>query len=105
GLIRALAVTTVKRSDAFPDLPSVSEFVAGYETSSWVGIGAPAGTPAGIIATLNQEINAVLTDPTIQARLAEMGCMELSGTAADFGKLIADETQKRGQGVRGAGIN
>ena len=104
GQIRALAVTTVKRSDAFPDLPSVSEFVPGYETSSWFGIGAPAGTPAGIIATLNQEINAGLTDPTIKARLAEMGCMELSGTAADFGKLIADETQKWGKVIRDAGI-
>src|SRR3984885_5072640 len=104
GQIRALAVTTVKRSDAFPDLPSVSEFVPGYETSSWFGIGAPAGTPAGIIATLNQETNAGLADSTIRARLANMGCMELSGTAADFGKLIADETQKWGKVIRDAGI-
>jgi len=104
GQIRALAVTTVKRSDAFPDLPSVSEFVPGYETSSWFGIGAPVGTPTGIIAMLNRETNAGLADPTVRARLADMGCMELSGTAADFGKLIADETRKWGKVIRDAGI-
>ena len=104
GQIRALAVTTVKRSDAFPDLPSVSEFVPGYETSSWFGIGAPVGTPTGIIAMLNRETNAGLADPTVRARLADMGCMELAGTAADFGKLIADETRKWGKVIRDAGI-
>jgi tripartite-type tricarboxylate transporter receptor subunit TctC len=104
GQIRALAVTTTKRSDAFPDLPSISEFVPGYETSSWFGIGAPAGTPAEIIDKLNRETNAGLADPTIRARLANMGCMELTGSAADFGKLIADETQKWGKVIRDAGI-
>ncbi len=104
GQIRALAVTTTKRSDAFPDLPSISEFVPGYETSSWFGIGAPAGTPAGIIDKLNRETNAGLADPTIRARLADLGCMELTGSAADFGKLIADETQKWGKVIRDAGI-
>jgi tripartite-type tricarboxylate transporter receptor subunit TctC len=104
GQIRALAVTTSKRSDAFPDLPSISEFVPGYEASSWFGIGAPAGTPVEIIDTLNREANAGLADPTIRARLATMGCMELTGTAADFGKLIADETQKWGKLIRDAGI-
>ena len=104
GQIRALAVTTVKRSDAFPDLPSIGEFVPGYETSSWFGIGAPAGTPPDIINKLNRETNVGLADPTIRTRLAEMGCMELSGTAADFGKLIADETQKWGKVIRDAGI-
>ena len=104
GQIRALAVTTVKRSDAFPDLPSISEFVPGYETSSWFGIGAPAGTPEEIIDKLNREANAGLADPTIRARLANMGCMELIGTAADFGKLIVDETQKWGKVIRDAGI-
>jgi tripartite-type tricarboxylate transporter receptor subunit TctC len=104
GQIRALAVTTTKRSDAFPDLPSISEFVAGYETSSWFGIGAPAGTPAEIIDKLNRETNAGLADPTIRARLADLGCMELTGSAADFGKLIADETQKWGKVIREAGI-
>jgi tripartite-type tricarboxylate transporter receptor subunit TctC len=104
GQLRALAVTTAKRSEALPDLPSISEFVPGYETSSWFGIGAPAGTPAEIIDKLNRETNAGLADPTIRARLADMGCMELSGSAADFGKLIADETQKWGKVIRGAGI-
>jgi tripartite-type tricarboxylate transporter receptor subunit TctC len=104
GQIRALAVTTTKRSDAFPDLPSISEFVPGYETSSWFGIGAPAGTPAEIIDKLNRETNAGLADSTIRARLANMGCMELTGSAADFGKLIADETQKWGKVIRDAGI-
>jgi tripartite-type tricarboxylate transporter receptor subunit TctC len=104
GQIRALAVTTTKRSDAFPDLPSISEFVPGYETSSWFGIGAPAGTPAEIIDKLNRETNAGLADPTIRARLADLGCMELTGSAADFGKLIADETQKWGKVIREAGI-
>jgi tripartite-type tricarboxylate transporter receptor subunit TctC len=104
GQIRALAVTTTKRSDAFPDLPSISEFVPGYETSSWFGIGAPAGTPAEIIDKLNRETNAGLADPTIRARLANMGCMELTGSAADFGRLIADETQKWGKVIRDAGI-
>jgi tripartite-type tricarboxylate transporter receptor subunit TctC len=104
GQIRALAVTTTKRSDAFPDLPSISEFVPGYETSSWFGIGAPAGTPAEIIDKLNRETNAGLADPTIRARLADMGCMELTGSAADFGKLIADETQKWGKVIRDMGI-
>ena len=104
GQIRALAVTTTKRSDAFPDLPSISEFVPGYETSSWFGIGAPAGTPAEIIDKLNRETNAGLADPTIRARLADLGCMELTGSAADFGKLIADETQKWGKVIRDAGI-
>ena len=104
GQIRALAVTTTKRSDAFPDLPSISEFVPGYETSSWFGIGAPAGTPAEITDKLNRETNAGLADSTIRARLANMGCMELTGSAADFGKLIADETQKWGKVIRDAGI-
>src|SRR5580698_43900 len=104
GRLRALAVTTAKRSDAMPDLPSISEFVPGYETSSWFGIGAPAGTPADIIEKLNRETNAGLADPTIRARLADMGCMVLTGTPAEFGKLIADETQKWGKVIRDAGI-
>jgi tripartite-type tricarboxylate transporter receptor subunit TctC len=104
GQLRPLGVTTAKRSDALPDLPSISEFVPGYETSSWFGIAAPAGTPADIIATLNRETNAGLADPTIKARLDDMGCMELPGSAADFGKLIVDETNKWGKVIRDAGI-
>jgi tripartite-type tricarboxylate transporter receptor subunit TctC len=104
GQLRPLGVTTLKRSDVLPDLPSISEFVPGYETSSWFGIGAPAGTPADIIETLNRETNAGLADPVIKARLADMGCMVLTGSAADFGKLIADETEKWGKVIRDAGI-
>jgi tripartite-type tricarboxylate transporter receptor subunit TctC len=104
GQLRPLGVTTLKRSDVLPDLPSISEFVPGYETSSWFGIAAPAGTPADIIETLNRETNAGLADPTIKARLADMGCMVLTGSAADFGKLIAAETEKWGKVIRDAGI-
>jgi tripartite-type tricarboxylate transporter receptor subunit TctC len=104
GQLRPLGVTTLKRSDVLPDLPSISESVPGYETSSWFGIGAPAGTPADIIETLNRETNAGLADPVIKARLADMGCMVLTGSAADFGKLIADETEKWGKVIRDAGI-
>jgi tripartite-type tricarboxylate transporter receptor subunit TctC len=104
GQLRPLAVTTLKRSDVLPDLPSVSEFVPGYETSSWFGIGAPRLTAAEIIEILNQETNAGLADPTIKARLADMGCMLLKGSPADFGKLIADETEKWGKVIREAGI-
>jgi tripartite-type tricarboxylate transporter receptor subunit TctC len=104
GQLRPLGVTTLKRSEVLPDLPSISEFVPGYETSSWFGIGAPAGTPADIIETLNRETNAGLADPAIKARLADMGCMVLTGSAADFGKLIADETEKWGKVIRDAGI-
>jgi tripartite-type tricarboxylate transporter receptor subunit TctC len=104
GQLRPLAVTTIKRSDALPGIPSVSEFVPGYETSSWFGIAAPRATPAAIIETLNRETNAGLADPTIKARLADMGCMLLTGSPAEFGKLIADETEKWGKVIRSAGI-
>jgi tripartite-type tricarboxylate transporter receptor subunit TctC len=104
GQLRPLGVTTLKRSEVLPNLPSISEFVPGYETSSWFGIGAPAGTPADIIETLNRETNAGLADPVISARLADMGCMVLTGSAADFGKLIAAETEKWGKVIRDAGI-
>jgi tripartite-type tricarboxylate transporter receptor subunit TctC len=104
GQLRPLGVTTLKRSDVLSDLPSISEFVPGYETSSWFGIGAPAGTPTDIIETLNRETNAGLADSVIKARLADMGCMVLTGSAADFGKLIAAETEKWGKVIRDAGI-
>jgi tripartite-type tricarboxylate transporter receptor subunit TctC len=104
GQLRPLGVTTLKRSDVLPNLPSISEFVPGYETSSWFGIAAPAGTAADIIEILNRETNAGLADPAIKARLADMGCMVLTGSAADFGKLIADETAKWGKVIRDAGI-
>jgi tripartite-type tricarboxylate transporter receptor subunit TctC len=104
GQLRPLGVTTLKRADVLPNIPSISEFVPGYETSSWFGIAAPAGTPADIIEILNRETNAGLADATINARLADMGCMVLTGTAAEFGKLIAAETEKWGKVIRDAGI-
>jgi tripartite-type tricarboxylate transporter receptor subunit TctC len=94
GKVRALAVTTAARSAALPDIPAVSETVPGYEASTFFGIGAPAGTPADIIARLNNEINAALADPTVKARMTDAGGVVLPGSPADFGKLIADETEK-----------
>jgi len=104
GQLRALAVTTLKRSDALPGVPTVAETVPGFEASSWFGIAAPKGTPADIVALINRETNAGLADPTIKARLDDMGGMALTGSPADFGKLIADETEKWGKVIRDAGI-
>jgi tripartite-type tricarboxylate transporter receptor subunit TctC len=102
--LRPLAVTTIKRSVALPGIPSVSEFLPGYEASSWFGIAAPQGTPAEIIERLNRETNAGLADPTIAARLGDMGGMLLTGSPSDFGGLIADETEKWSKVIRAAGI-
>jgi tripartite-type tricarboxylate transporter receptor subunit TctC len=104
GQLRPLAVCTLKRSDALPDVPTVADTVPGFEASSWFGVAAPKGTPADIVTTLNREINAGLTDATIAARLADMGGMPLTGSPADYGKLIADETEKWGKVIRAAGI-
>ena len=104
GKLRALAVTTATRSAALPDVPTVGEFVPGYEASRWFGIGAPKNTPAEIIDKLNREINAGLADPKIKARLADLGGEPMPMSPADFGKLIADETEKWGKVVRAAGI-
>jgi tripartite-type tricarboxylate transporter receptor subunit TctC len=94
GELRALAVTTATRSEALLDSPTVGEFVPGYEASVWYGLGAPKGTPAEIIDKLNQETNAALADSKIRARMAASGGNALAGSPADFGKLIADETEK-----------
>jgi tripartite-type tricarboxylate transporter receptor subunit TctC len=102
--LRPLAVCTITRSEALPDIPTVAESVPGFEASSWFGIAAPKATPAGIIERLNRETNAGLADPTIKTRLADMGGMLLTGSPADFGKLIADETEKWGQVIRAANI-
>jgi tripartite-type tricarboxylate transporter receptor subunit TctC len=102
--LRPLAVCTLKRSDALPDIPTVSDFVPGYEASSWFGMAAPAGTPTAIVDKLNREVNAGLADPTIKARLDDMGGMVLAGSPAEFGKLIVDETAKWGKVIREAGI-
>ena len=104
GKLRALAVTTAKRSEALPDIPTVGEFVPGYETSQWYGVGAPKNTPAEIVDKLNKEINAGLADPKMKARLADLGGTALPGSPADFGKLIADETEKWGKVIRAVNI-
>ena len=102
--LRALAVTTTTRSDELPDVPTVNDFVPGYEASTWYGVGVPTGTPAEIIGKLNKEINAALADPTFKPRLGDVGGKALSGTPADLGKLIADETEKWGEVIRAANI-
>jgi tripartite-type tricarboxylate transporter receptor subunit TctC len=104
GKLRPLAVTTAARSEVFPDLPTVAEFVPGYEASAWYGVGAPKGTPAEIIDRLNREINASLAEPKAKAQLAELGASLLPGSPADFGKLIAEETEKWAKVVKFAGI-
>jgi tripartite-type tricarboxylate transporter receptor subunit TctC len=103
GQLRALAVTTTTRFPALPEIPTVDDFVPGYEASSWYGVGAPRGTPAAVIAKLNQEINAALSDPRIQARLADLGGIPVGGSPANFGKLIADETEKWAKVVKLSG--
>jgi tripartite-type tricarboxylate transporter receptor subunit TctC len=104
GRLRALAVTTATRVDVLPDIPTVAEFVPGYEASTWYGVGAPNATPAEIVEKLNKEINASLADPKLQARLADLGGTALSGSPADFGKLIADETKKWARVIKAANI-
>jgi tripartite-type tricarboxylate transporter receptor subunit TctC len=103
GKLRALAVTTATRSEALPDIPSVSDFVPGYEVSDWIGLGAPKSTPAEIIDKLNKEINAGLADPKLKARFADLDGTVIVGSPADFGKLITDETEKWGKVVKFSG--
>jgi tripartite-type tricarboxylate transporter receptor subunit TctC len=104
GRLRALAVTTETRSEALPDVPTVGEFLPGYEASGWNGVGVPKGTPAEIIDKLNREINTALADPKIKARLADLGAIVFANTPAEFGKFIADETEKWGKVVKFANI-
>jgi tripartite-type tricarboxylate transporter receptor subunit TctC len=104
GKLRPLAVTTTTRSNELPEVPTVNDFVPGYEASTWYGVGMPTGTPAEIIGTLNKEINTALADPTFKARLADVGGSALSGSPADFGRLIADETEKWAKVIRAANI-
>jgi tripartite-type tricarboxylate transporter receptor subunit TctC len=104
GQLRALAVTTTTRAEALPNIPTVSDFVPGFEASSWFGIGAPRNTPREIANKLNEEINAGLADPKIKARLAELGGMTLAGSPADFGQLITDETEKWAKVIRIANV-
>jgi tripartite-type tricarboxylate transporter receptor subunit TctC len=104
GKLRALAVTTATRWKGAPDIPTVGEFVPGYEASAWYGVGAPRNTPAEIIDKLSKEVNTALADPKMEARLADLGATVLPGSPADFGKLIDDETEKWGKVVKFAGI-
>jgi tripartite-type tricarboxylate transporter receptor subunit TctC len=104
GRLRPLAVTTVTRSAALPDVPTVGDFVPGFEASGQFGVGAPRNTAFDVIEKLNKEINAAIADPKIKARLADLGGVPLSGSPTDFGKLIADETEKWGNVVKFAGI-
>ncbi len=105
GNFRALAVTTLTRSEALPDVPTVNEYVPGYEASNWYGVHVPKNTPAEIIDKLNKEINAALADPKMQERLAALGGgILLPGSPADFGKLVAKETEKWGKVIRAANI-
>jgi tripartite-type tricarboxylate transporter receptor subunit TctC len=104
GRLRALAVTAATRSDALPDIPTVGEFVLDYEASNWFGVCAPKATPAEIVDKLNKEINASLAEPKIKARLADLGGAVLALSPAEFGKLIADETEKWGKVIRAANI-
>ena len=104
GKLRALAVTTATRSQALPNVPTVAEFLPGYEASSWEGLGAPKGTPSEIVARLNKEINTGFADPTFTARLADFGGAPLAGSPADFGNFIAVETEKWGKVMKFAGI-
>jgi tripartite-type tricarboxylate transporter receptor subunit TctC len=104
GRLRALAVTTATRSDVLPDIPTLAEFVPGYEASGWSGIGAPKATPAEIVDKLNKEVNAALADPKMRARLADLGGTPLPGSPGDFAKLIADETEKWGNVIRALNI-
>jgi tripartite-type tricarboxylate transporter receptor subunit TctC len=97
-------VTTAARSEILPDLPAIGEFVRGYEASSYQGVGAPKATPPAVVDKLNREINAVLADPHMKGRLAELGGTAFAGSPTDFGRLIADETEKWAKVIRTAGI-
>ena len=101
--LRGLAVTSAARSEVLPDLPTVADFLPGYEASAWYGLGAPKGTPDEIIDKVNKAMNAILADPKSQARFRELGASLLPGSPADFGKLLAEETEKWGKVVRFSG--
>ena len=104
GKLRALAVTSAMRSEALPELPTIGDFLPGYEATFVVGLGAPKIVPAEILDQLNRQINAALADPGIKARLADLGTVPLPMTSTEFGKLLADETEKWGKVIKSAGI-
>jgi tripartite-type tricarboxylate transporter receptor subunit TctC len=104
GKLRPLGVTTTARLEVLPDVPPISDFLPGYEASSWDGIGVPANTPPEIVGILNKQVNAALADPTFKARLADLGAEPFAGSPAEFGKFIVDYTEKWGKVIRAAGI-
>ena len=104
GKLRALAVMSADRLEVLPDIPTMGDFVPGLEASDWFGLGAPKNTPAEIIESLNREVNAGLADPKLKARLADLGAMRLAGSPVEFGKLIAQDTEKWAKVVKFAGI-
>jgi len=104
GRLRALAVTTAKRSDALPGIPTLGDFLPGYEASTWNGVGAPRNTPVEVVNRLNQEINAGLADAKVKSRLADMGAIPMPMSPVDLGKLIVEETEKWGRVIRAANI-
>ena len=103
GRLRALAVTTAERSPTLPDVPALKETLPGFEASSWYGIGAPKSTPAEIVTRLNAEINAAVNEPKLKARLLDLGGIVITGSPSDFGKLIADETEKWAKVIKFSG--
>jgi tripartite-type tricarboxylate transporter receptor subunit TctC len=104
GKLRALAVSTAKRADALPDVPTVGEYLPTFEASAWIALGAPKNTPAAIVDTLNRKVNAALADPTLQAKAAEFGATVLQGSPADFSQMMIDETDKWAKVIKFAGI-
>ena len=104
GRLRALAVTTATRTQVLPNIPTIGEFLKGYEASAWYGVGAPRQTPAEIVDRLNREANAGLADPKLKARLADLGGILIAGSPADFGKVIAEDTGRWGKVIREANI-
>jgi tripartite-type tricarboxylate transporter receptor subunit TctC len=105
GKLRPLAVTTATRSHVLPDVPTLDEYLPGYEFSAWYGLGAPRGTPVEVIEALNKAVNAALADPAFKAQLADLGGTPLAGSAAEFGRLIAVDTEKMGKVIRVANVN
>ena len=103
--LRAIALTSATRLDTMPDIPTIGETVPGFESEQWYGVGAPAGTPAAVIATLNREVNAALADPKLKARIDQLGGVPLVMSPAEFGKFVARETEKMAKVIKAAGIN
>jgi tripartite-type tricarboxylate transporter receptor subunit TctC len=105
GALRALAVTSATRLETIPDLPTVAETVPGFDSEQWYGVGVPTGAPAAVIATLNREVNAALTDPNMKARIDQLGGVPLVMSPDEFGKFVAGQTEKMAKVIKAAGIS